>query len=434
MEYCEAVLDSVADGVFTVDNDMRITTFNRAAQEMTGYSKEEAIGRYCFEVFRTSVCESDCPVRLAMLNDAPVTNREFDILDRHDQKLHVSVSASVLRDEHGNAVGGVETLRDLSLILALKREIKDMYSFQDMISRNHEMQHLFNVIPDVALSDATILIQGASGTGKELIARAIHDLSGRKDGPMVTVNCGALPEPLLEAEIFGAKRGAYTGAMENRPGRLEMAQGGTLFLDEIGDLPLPLQVKLLRVLENREYQPLGAKHPQKADVRFLTATHRNIVDMVEEGTFRRDLFFRINVVSLEVPSLNSRPEDIPLLLDFALDKFNQKYGKRIRGFSPEAMQVMLEHDYPGNVRELLNLVEQVVILCHSGEIELEQLPASLTMSRRDKDVATRSRRRPNKETLLRILEKHNGNRTEVAEEFNVDRTTLWRWMKRFDLT
>lgn len=434
MEYCETVLDSVADGVFTVDNDMRITSFNRAAQELTHYSKEEAIGSHCYEIFKTSVCETGCPVRQAILNDTPVTNREFDIRDRHNQKLHVSVSASVLRDEHGNAVGGVETMRDLSMIIALRREIKDMFSFQDMISRNHEMQHLFNVIPDVAVSDATILIQGDSGTGKELIAKAIHDLSGRKDGPMVTVNCGALPEPLLEAEIFGAKRGAYTGAMENRPGRLEMAQGGTLFLDEIGDLPLPLQVKLLRVLENREYQPLGAKHPQKADVRFVTATHRNISAMVDEGSFRRDLFFRINVVALEVPALNRRKEDIPLLLDFALDKFNQKYGKRIRGFAPEAMQVMLEHDYPGNVRELLNLVEQVVILCHSGEIEAEHLPASLSMSSQTIDTTTRSRRRPNKETLLRVLEKHGGNRALVAEEFDVDRTTLWRWMKRHNIS
>lgn len=434
MEYCETVLDSVADGVFTVDNDMRITSFNRAAQNLTHFSKDEAIGRYCYEIFRTSVCDSGCPVRQAILNDNPVTNREFDILDRHNQKIHVSVSASVLRDEGGNAIGGVETMRDMSLIIALKQEIKEMFSFQEMISRNHEMQHLFNVIQDVAVSDATIMIQGDSGTGKELVAKAIHDLSGRRDGPLVIVNCGALPEPLLEAEIFGAKRGAYTGAVENRPGRLEMAEGGTLFLDEIGDLPLPLQVKLLRVLENHEFQPLGAKHPQTANVRFITATHRNISAMVEEGSFRRDLFFRINVVNLEIPPLRKRKEDIPLLLDFALDKFNLKYGKRVRGFSPEAMQIMLAHDYPGNIRELLNLVEQVVILCHSGEIEPEHLPASFTHSDQARDTSSRSRHRPNKETLLRVLDKHDGNRALVAEEFDVDRTTLWRWMKRFSIS
>ena len=251
--------------------------------------------------------------------------------------------------------------------------------------------------------------------------------------PMVTVNCGALPENLLEAEIFGAKRGAYTGAVENRPGRLEMAEGGTLFLDEIGDLPLPLQVKLLRVLENREFQPLGAKSPQTADIRFVTATHRNIAQMVEEGTFRRDLFFRINVVSLQIPPLRRRKEDIPLLLDFAVDKFNRKYGKRVRGFSPEAMQILVEHDYPGNVRELLNLVEQVVILCHSAEIEAEHLPITLQQNEYTPDPTTRSRKRPNRETLLRVLEKHEGNRNLAAQEFNVDRTTLWRWMKRHNI-
>lgn len=433
MEHCETVLDSVADGVFTVDNDMRITSFNRAAEEMTLFSRDEAIGRYCHEVFRSNLCETRCPIRHAMQYDAPLTNCDMEIYDRNNHRLDVSVSASVLRDEHGNAVGGVETVRDMSLILALKREIKDIFSFQDMISRNHEMQRMFEIIQDIAVSDATILIQGDSGTGKELIAKAIHELSGRKDGPMVTVNCGALPEPLLEAEIFGAKRGAYTGAVENRPGRLEMAQGGTLFLDEIGDLPLPLQVKLLRVLENREFQPLGAKSPQIADVRFVTATHRNITSMVEEGTFRRDLFFRINVVSLDVPPLRDRKEDIPLLLDFGIDKFNQKYGRRIKGFSPEAMQLLLDYDYPGNVRELLNLVEQVVILCHSSEIEVEHLPASLLNPTHCIDPSSRSRKKPTREILIRTLNKHDGNRAHVAEEFGVDRTTLWRWMKQLDL-
>lgn len=433
MEFCETVLDSVADGVFTVDHDMRIRSFNRAAEDLTGFSRDEAIGRYCHEIFRTTVCETICPIREAILNDSPVINREFDIKNRHDRKVHVSVSASVLRDENGEAVGGVETMRDISQIVALQREIKDSFSFEDMISKNHKMQHLFEVIQDVAYSDATILIQGDSGTGKELIAKAIHNQSNRKKKPLVTVNCGALPEPLLEAEIFGAKRGAYTGAVENRPGRLETAQGGTLFLDEIGDLPLPLQVKLLRVLENREFQPLGAKHPQKADVRFITATHRNIEDMVEEGSFRRDLYFRINVVSLQIPPLRQRKEDIPLLIEFALDKFNHKYGKRVRGFTPEAMQVMLEHDYPGNVRELLNIVEQVVILCHSTDIEVEHLPVNLVKSESDMDQTTRSRKRPNKDTLLRVLEKYDGNRALAANEFGVDRTTLWRWMKRFKI-
>jgi len=296
------------------------------------------------------------------------------------------------------------------------------------------MQRLFDVLPDISASDATVLVHGESGTGKELITRAIHQLSPRKAGPLVIINCGALPEPLLEAEIFGAKRGAYTGAIENRPGRLEMAQGGTLFLDEIGDLPLALQVKLLRVLENREFQPLGARQPQKADVRFVTATHRNIEKMVEEGSFRRDLYFRINVVSLSIPPLRERQEDIPLLIDITLDRLNQSYGKKIRGLSPAVMQMLLHHDYPGNVRELLNLIEQMVILCRSGEIGLEHLPQGFHAHSQSRQAAVHPRQNISKTALMEVLERHAGNRSTTAKELGVDRTTLWRWMKRFNIT
>jgi transcriptional regulator with PAS, ATPase and Fis domain len=296
------------------------------------------------------------------------------------------------------------------------------------------MRRLFDVLPDIAESEATVLLQGDSGTGKELFAKAIHNLSHRKDKPLVVINCGALPEPLLEAEIFGAKKGAYTGAVENRPGRLTMAEGGTLFLDEIGDLPLPLQVKLLRVLENHEFQPLGATTPQKANVRFVTATHRHLEKMVEEGTFRRDLFFRINVVSLEIPPLSERPEDIPLLIDIFLERFNRTYSKKIRGFSAEALQVLLNHSYPGNVRELLNLVEQTVILCRDSEIGIEHLPAGfMAANRPEQPDSFTKRRRPSKDVLQNMLARYSGNRKKVAQQLGVDRTTLWRWMKRYQL-
>lgn len=427
------ILDSVADGVFTVNTEMRITSFNPAAEEITGFPRQEALGRYCYDIFRTGLCFTNCPLREALKTGVPVVNREFDILDRDNNKVPISVSASVLRNSEGEPIGGVETFRNLSLIIALRSEIEEKFTFHSLVSRNPAMRMLFNILPDIAASDATVLLQGASGTGKELFARAIHELSPRKEGPLVIVNCGALPEPLLEAEIFGAKRGAYTGAFENRPGRLEMAQGGTLFLDEIGDLPLPLQVKLLRVLENREFQPLGARQPQRADVRFVTATHRNLEEMVEEGSFRRDLFFRVNVVALPIPPLRHRKEDIPLLIDMALDRLNRTYGKKIRGFSPEAMQLLLQHDYPGNVRELLNIVEQTVILCRSGEIGVEHLPAAFRNNRTPAHALPRTSPRPNNEVLREALERFNGNRTRVAQEFGVDRTTLWRWLKHMGL-
>ncbi|MDW7644760.1 MAG: sigma 54-interacting transcriptional regulator [Desulfuromonadales bacterium] len=429
------ILNSVADGVFTVDDRMRITLFNKAAEEITGFTEEEAMGRHCHDIFRTDVCFTSCPVKEALESGQPVINREVDIITKEGKKVPISISASVLKDENGKPLGGVETFRDQSLIYALKKEIEEKYTFHDLVSRNPAMRRLFDVLPDIASSEATVLLKGESGTGKELFAQAIHDLSPRRKGPLVIVNCGALPEPLLEAEIFGARRGAYTGSIENRPGRLEMAEGGTLFLDEIGDLPLPLQVKLLRVLENHEYQPLGARSPQKADVRFLTATNCDLEDMVEKGTFRRDLFFRINVVALQIPPLRERPEDIPLLIDVFLDRFNRTYGKKIRGFSGEALQLLLSHQYPGNVRELLNLVEQTVILCRSGEIGVEHLPAGfLEASDRDEDVSFGRRSRINKAILQDLLARYEGNRTKVAKELGVDRTTLWRWMKKFDLS
>jgi PAS domain S-box-containing protein len=424
-KHLATILDSVADGVFTVDQDMRITWFNRAAEEITGFSRGEALGQSCCEIFRSSICFSQCPVREAMVNGRNVINREVDILDRQNREVPISVSASVLRDDAGRPVGGVETFRDLSQLMALKREVEEKYTFHDLVSRNPAMRRLFNVLPDVAASEATVLLQGESGTGKELFARALHDLSPRRKGPLVVVNCGALPEPLLEAEIFGAKKGAYTGAVEDRPGRLEQADKGTLVLDEVGDLPLALQVKLLRVLENREYQPLGARRPRTADVRFLAATHRDLEAMVAQGTFRRDLFFRINVVNLKIPSLRERPEDIPLLLEMAIDRFNRSYGRKIRRFSPEALGLLLDHCYPGNVRELLNLVERAVILSKSDTLEVDLLPLAAAATGAAPEGGP-----PSVEQLRQVLRRHGGNRTLAARELRVNRTTLWRWLKR----
>lgn len=432
LEHLATILDSVADGVFTVDAQMRITWFNRAAEEITGFSRAEALGQSCCEIFRTNVCFSHCPVREALASNRDVVNREVDILDKNNREIPISVSASVLRDAEGKPVGGVETFRDLSQIQALKQEVTRKYTFHDLVSRQPVMRQLFDVLPDVAASQATVLLQGESGTGKELFARALHDLSPRRDAPLVVINCGALPEPLLEAEIFGAKRGAYTGSVEDRPGRLQQAEKGTLFLDEIGDLPLSLQVKLLRVLENREYQPLGAKQPRKADVRFVAATHRDLQQMVEQGSFRRDLFFRINVVNLNIPPLRERREDIPLLLEVALDRFNRTYGKKIRGFAPDALALLLAHDYPGNVRELLNLVERAAILCREAIIGTELLPAELTAPP-ETPPTPGAGKRPGAEQLRQLLRRHQGNRSLAAEELGVNRSTLWRWLKQLKL-
>lgn len=424
----QTILDSVADGVFTVDNDMRITSFNRAAEEITGFSREEAMGQQCCEIFRTNVCFDQCPVRQALASSNNITNREVDLLDRYNREIPISVNASVLRDASGAPIGGVETVRDLSQLRALTSEIQHHYTFQNMISRNPQMQQLFDILPDVASSNVTALIQGDSGTGKELFAQALHNLSHRKDKPLVVINCGALPEQLLESEIFGVKRGAYTGAVADRAGRLSMAQGGTLFLDEIGDLPLPLQVKLLRVLENNEYQALGSDETRHADVRFIAASHRDLNTLVTQKKFRSDLFYRLNVITLKIPALRDRREDIPLLLDMALEKFCGKYGKKIHGFSIKAMEYLLQHPFEGNIRELLNMVERAVILCHGRQVELEQFPFNVDQGLRPTRRKTLSRLE-----LQQLIERYRGNRQQIALHLGIDRTTLWRWIKKYHI-
>lgn len=433
MQNTYAIMDSVADGLFTVDEGLTITHFNKAAEEITGVSQAEAIGKPCFEIFKSEVCSGACPMVEAIATGQSI-QREVEITDLKGRKKLISVSASTLFDTAGNVIGGVETVRDLTPITSIKEEIQEKYSFRSLVSRNPGMRRLFDVMEDIAASNATVFINGESGTGKELFARAIHDLSPRKNGPMVTVNCGALPETLLESEIFGVRKGAFTGATENRPGRLEMCNGGTFFLDEIGDLPLPLQVKLLRVLENHEFQPLGARTPIKADVRFITATHRNLEEMVAEGTFRQDLYFRINIVTLHIPPLRDRREDIPLLIDMALQRFNLTYNKKVRTISPEVLKLMLTHPFPGNVRELLNLIEQSVILCRGTEITLDHLPANfLNMTQDHSQGIRRSGKLPSAAELRSLLNRYDGNRSDVARELNIDRTTLWRWMKRLDV-
>lgn len=424
-----SILDSVADGIFAVDRNLCIVSFNRAAEQMTGYSRDEVLGQPCTKIFRSEFCQKECAVKKAIGAGESIINQELEILDKADRLLQVSISASPLCNEQGEIIGAVETLRNLSGLHRQNKPYQDQYSFEGICSRSSGMHGLFDVLPDVAASNATVLIEGDSGTGKELFAQAIHNLSPRSEGPMVVINCGALPEPLLESEIFGARRGAYTGAVESRPGRLEMAQGGTLFLDEIGDLPLALQVKLLRVLENREYQPLGAKSPIKADVRFVAATHRNLKKMVEEGSFRRDLYFRLNVIGFTIPPLSERREDIPLLVDMALDRFNREYGKAVRGFSPGAMRLLMEHDFPGNVRELLNIVEQSIIFCRNGEIGEDQLPDDLRDAGQT-DAKKRRRGCPEAIELRTVLDRFDGNRNQAAHEFGIDRTTLWRWMRK----
>ncbi len=435
------ILDSIADGVFTVDSDQRITSFNKAAVEITGIKKEEALGRHCWEVFKASICEKRCSLRHTMETGHPIVNQSVFIINSDGERLPISISTAILKNEDGIIIGGVETFRDLSLVEELRKELSGRYSFLDIISKNKEMQRLFRLLEQVSETNTTILLEGESGTGKELFAKAIHSLSPRKNGPMVTVSCGALPDTLLESELFGYKAGAFTDAKRDKPGRLTLAEKGTLFLDEIGDVSPALQVRLLRVLQYRVFDPLGDTKSRKADVRIVTATNKNLEGLVKKGLFREDLYYRINVVKLVLPPLRERREDIPLLTEFFIRKFNRLNGKDIYGFSPEVLPILMSHDFPGNIRELENIIEYATLVCKNNLIGIKHLPDNLSQNAyinkliesKDTDAPVLSWHELEKSFIYEALKKNNWNRSATAAQMGIHPTTLWRKMKHLRL-
>jgi PAS domain S-box-containing protein len=435
-QFFNVILNSIADGVFTTDNDGKITFMNKAGEEITGFSNKEALGRYCFDIFRADICQSRCALKETLKTKKEIINLPATILKKGGQEVPISISTAVLKNERGQIIGGVETFRDLSAIEELKKELSQKYTLGDIISKNHLIHDIFNILPNIAESDSTVLIQGASGTGKELFAKAIHNLSRRMEKPFIKVNCGALPDTLLESELFGYVKGAFTDAKRDKPGRFALANEGTIFLDEVGDMSPSLQVKLLRVLQEKEYEPLGSTSPRKTDVRIIAATHQDLSKLVNEGKFRDDLFYRLNVVRIELPPLSKRREDIPLLIDAFVQKFNAKMGKQIMGVSDQALRLLLKYDYPGNVRELENIIEHAFVLCGGNRIDTDYLPKERTMNREEiKSFKPLEEKYPferaEAEVLEKTLKKHQGNRINTAQELGISRATLWRKIKRY---
>ena len=428
----EIILESISDGVFTVDRDWRITSFNRAAEEITGISREEAIGKPCPEVFRASMCEVDCALRHTLETGTPVINKSAFIIDAEGRRIPISVSTALLQDEKGDIIGGAETFRDLSLVEELRKELTGRFQVGDLISRSSSMRRIFEVLPQVAASDSTVLIEGETGTGKELLARALHSLSPRREKPFIAVNCGALPDTLLESELFGYKAGAFTGAEKDKPGRFSLADRGTLFLDEIGEISPALQVRLLRVLQERAFEPLGSTHTVRVDVRVIVATNRDLAVQVNKGAFRHDLFYRINVVRIEMPPLRKRKEDIPLLVDHFVTRWNRIQGKSVSGVSPEVLSFLMAHDYPGNIRELENIIEYAFVLCAEGRIEPRHLPEDFiarvpSMTKRGgMDDTLRAMA---SQTIREALRRNRNNRLATARELGIHKSTLFRKMK-----
>jgi PAS domain S-box-containing protein len=427
----KTIIDSINEGVFTVDMNWTITAFNRAAEKITHVSRKEALGRQCCDVFRASICENACVLRRTMSSGRPVLNATAHIVNQKGERIPIRISTALLKNESGQTIGGVETFQDLSPIEKLQKELKSRYTFEDIVGRSAVMMKLFEILPQISESSSTVLIEGASGTGKELFARAIHSLSPRKNKPFIAVNCAALPDTLLESELFGHKAGAFTDARRDKPGRFALANGGTMFLDEIGDISPAMQIRLLRVLQERVIEPLGSVQPIKTDVRVVAATNQDLKKLAQEGNFRDDLYYRIRVISLKLPGLDQRREDIPLLVDHLIAKFNSIQGKEIEGVSEEVMAQLMEYEYPGNIRELENIIEQAFVLCRGRLIELHHLPAELrpTSASGYGGSNPMSLRSMEKLLISEALRRHKGSRNRAARQLGINPSTLYRKLK-----
>ena len=432
----DAILESISDGVFTVDKEWRITSFNRAAEEITGVNRKEAIGQRCADVFRSSMCGSACALKQTLKTGKPIIGKSGYIINARGDRTPISISTAVLKDDRGRVIGGAETFRDLSELEALRQELEGKFGVGDLTSRSPLMQRVFEVLPAISASPSTVLIIGETGTGKDLVARTIHSLSPRNKGPYVAVNCGALPDTLLESELFGYKAGAFTGAQKDKPGRFAMAKGGTIFLDEIGEITPALQIRLLRVLQEKTYEPLGATRSETADVRVIAATHKDLSEEMRQGRFREDLYYRVNVVRLELPPLRRRKEDIPVLVDEFVARFNRLQQKSVQGVTGEALSLLMAHDWPGNIRELENVVERAFILCNDGYIDIMHLPGELTTHRTVTNPHTDVRSAHDildAQAIRSALERNGYNRVAAARDLGIHKTTLYRRIKKLGI-
>jgi len=430
---CCTILESISDGVFTIDSSKRITSFNRAAEEITGFRQEETIGQYCFDIFRADICEKRCALDETLSSGKPGINFSARIITKGGDQKTISLSTAILRNGRGEIVGGVETFRDLSELEELRKQANRRFTYEDIVGRHPKIREILSFLPDIAESESPVLIEGPTGSGKELIAKAIHNLSSRKEGPFIAVNCGALPETLLESELFGYVKGAFTGAMRNKPGRFLLANGGTIFLDEISSTSLAFQVDLLRVLEKGEFTPLGGTKTMKANFRVVAATNMGLKKLVQQNKFRDDLYYRLNVIKIALPPLRERKEDIPLLIDHFIHKFNALKGKNIQKVSPGVLSFLLDYSFPGNIRELENIIEFSFVKCKGPVIDLEHLPEDLWEEESREQLSLTGRELVEAEKIRAILDRNPTTRDEAARALGMSRSTLWRKMKKYGI-
>ncbi len=432
----DSVLENMGEAILIIDPEFRIVYFNRRAEEITGLSKEEASGKTCSEVLRLTNCLDGCPAAEMIENEDSFVDYSSELTRKNQVSVPVAIRFSILKNSVGSLSGGIIAIRDLPTKYRFSESPKSAYSFQRIISKNKRILEIFEILPDISKTDVSVLIQGESGTGKELFANAIHNLSLRQKAALVKVNCAALPETLLESEFFGYMKGAFTDAKKNKPGRFQLADKGTIFLDEIGDISPSLQAKLLRAVQDKEFVPLGGTGTVKVDVRIISATNRNLEQLVKEGRFRQDLYYRLNVIKLEIPNLSERPEDIPLLVNHFIKKFNQKNQRNIERVSPDTMEILLQYDFPGNVRELENILEHAYVLCKGNIISKNFLPSYIMGIESELERLDTGSNLINKietETILSALKRHNWNKIKAADELGIHRSTLWRKLKKMGL-
>ena len=450
--FATLLLESMADGVFTLNNEGEITSWNKSMESITGYSPEEVMGKSCMLLNFSRCFIKSCPSgfkECGIFKRGAVDAKECSLRHKDGFDVPVLKSARLVKDEKDYVLGVVETVTDLTELKNTKlkaeeavRRLGEMHRFDNIIGKSHAIQQVFSAIKSAAASDATILIQGESGTGKELVAGAIHYNSHRSDMPLLTVSCSALSESLLESELFGHVKGAFTGALRDRTGRFEEAGGGTIFLDEIGEISSFIQVKLLRVLQEREIERVGESVKRKIDIRIITATNHDLFNLVRQGRFREDLYYRLKVFPIIVPSLRDRKEDIPLLTDHFIHIQNQKTGKQIRGVSQSAMRILMDYTWPGNVRELENAVEHAFVLCTGNKIDIFDMPVEIRqMEYRPVSLEKAaefqkpsiSKTKLSRETLLELLDECDWNKAEAGRRVGLSRTAIWKYMKKWDI-
>ena len=445
--YWKTIVNTIRDGIMVVDTSGSILSVNKALEAMTEYSHQELIGQKC-SILNCSIinqAREKCGAHWCLLFKTGAMNmRRCTIMRKDGTYVPVFKNASLLHDTKGRVIGAVETITDISEIVekdkqiaAIRQHLRSEDAFQGLIGASVPMQQVYGLIENAAQSDAPVIILGESGTGKELAARAIHRLGERNKRPYVKVNCAALTESLLETEFFGHVKGAFTGAYKSRTGRFEMAHGGDIFLDEIGDLPLTTQVKLLRVLEEKVIERVGDNRAVPVDVRIISATNKNLATLVETGALREDLYFRINVIPINMPTLRERVEDIPLLAESFFRKLRIKSGKRIEGISNLAMEVLMKYNWPGNVRELKSAFEYAFVTCQESLIQPHHLPHDILYSKKsipDLKAEAPSKQEIRKRQLIDALARAKGNQSVAAEILGVSRVTVWNRMKRLGIT